>query len=60
MMRHRGRDPRVGRLTATLVAALAKGGVIAIDGKSLNGAYEKGPEELVGDFRANSFHVRPG
>jgi hypothetical protein len=51
--------PAFGRLTATLVAALAKGGVIAIDGKSLNGAYEKGPEELVGDFRANSFHVRP-
>jgi len=28
-------------LTATLVAALAKGAVIAIDGKSLKGAYEK-------------------
>jgi hypothetical protein len=26
-----------GRLTATLVAALAKSGVIAIDGKSLRG-----------------------
>jgi predicted transposase YbfD/YdcC len=35
-------DAAFGRLTATLVAALAKGGVIAIDGKSLNGAYEKG------------------
>jgi predicted transposase YbfD/YdcC len=35
-------DAAFGRLTATLVAALAKGGVIAIDGKSLNSAYEKG------------------
>jgi hypothetical protein len=35
-------DAAFGRLTATLVAVLAKGGVIAIDGKSLNGAYEKG------------------
>jgi predicted transposase YbfD/YdcC len=35
-------DAAFGRLTATLVAALAKGGVIAIDGKSLKGAYEKG------------------
>src|SRR5262249_4419432 len=30
------------RLSATPVAALAKGGVSAIDGKSLKGAYEKG------------------
>src|SRR5215469_11902847 len=35
-------DAAFGRLTGTLVAALAKGGVIAIDGKSLKGAYEKG------------------
>jgi len=35
-------DAAFGRLTATLVAALTKGGVIAIDGKSLKGAYEKG------------------
>jgi hypothetical protein len=35
-------DAAFGRLTAMLVAALAKGGVIAIDGKSLKGAYEKG------------------
>src|SRR5262249_20719249 len=35
-------DTSFGRLTATLVAVLSKGGVIAIDGKSLKGAYEKG------------------
>lgn len=35
-------DAAFGRLTATLVAALTKGGVIAIDGKSLKGAYAKG------------------
>ena len=35
-------DAAFGRLMATLVAALAKGGVIAIDGKSLKGAHEKG------------------
>jgi predicted transposase YbfD/YdcC len=35
-------DAAFGRLTASLVAALAKGGVIAIDGKSLKGAYDKG------------------
>jgi len=35
-------DAAFGALTATLVAALAKGGVIAIDGKSLKGAYDKG------------------
>jgi predicted transposase YbfD/YdcC len=35
-------DAAFGRLTATLVAALAKGGVIAIDGKSLKGAFDKG------------------
>jgi DDE_Tnp_1-associated len=34
-------DAAFGRLTATLVAALAKGGMIAIDDKSLKGAYEK-------------------
>jgi hypothetical protein len=45
-------DAAFGRLTATLVAALAKGDVIAIDGKSLKGAYEKGkkssPLEVIG------------
>jgi predicted transposase YbfD/YdcC len=35
-------DAAFGQLTATLVAALAKGGIIAIDGKSLKGAYDKG------------------
>ena len=35
-------DAAFGSLTATLLAALAKGGVIAIDGKSLKGAYDKG------------------
>src|SRR5215470_14475860 len=39
-------DAAFGRLTATLVAALAKGGVIAIDGKSLKGAFEKGEKSL--------------
>jgi hypothetical protein len=34
-------DAAFGRLSATLVAALAKSGVIAIDGKSLKGAYER-------------------
>jgi hypothetical protein len=37
-------DAAFGKLTATLAAALAKGSVIAIDGKSLNGAYEKGQQ----------------
>jgi predicted transposase YbfD/YdcC len=45
-----------GRLTTTLVAALAKGGVIAIDGKSLKGAYEKGekssPRMMVSAYAA--------
>jgi predicted transposase YbfD/YdcC len=49
-------DAAFGRLTATLVAALAKGGVIAIDGKSLNGAYEKGekssPRMMVSAYAA--------
>ncbi len=35
-------DAAFGTLTATLLAALARGGVIAIDGKSLKGAYDKG------------------
>ena len=35
-------DAAFGSLTARLVAALQKGGVIAIDGKSLKGAYDKG------------------
>ena len=59
-MRHRGRDPRVRAADRNSRRGAGEGGVIAIDGNSLNGASEKGPEELVGDFRANSFHVRPG
>ena len=35
-------DAAFGSLTATLLEALADGGVIAIDGKSLKGAYDKG------------------
>ena len=35
-------DAAFGALTATLLGALAKGGVIAIDGKSLKGAHDKG------------------
>ena len=35
-------DAAFGQINARLVAALAKGGVIAIDGKSLKGAYDKG------------------
>ena len=35
-------DAAFGSLTATLLKALADGGVIAIDGKSLKGAYDKG------------------
>jgi predicted transposase YbfD/YdcC len=35
-------DAAFASLTATLMAALADGGVIAIDGKSLKGAYDKG------------------
>jgi len=35
-------DAAFGSLTATLLKALANGGVIAIDGKSLKGAYDKG------------------
>jgi predicted transposase YbfD/YdcC len=49
-------DAAFGRLTATLAAALAKGGVIAIDGKSLKGAYEKGekssPKLMVSAYAA--------
>jgi predicted transposase YbfD/YdcC len=49
-------DAAFGRLTATLAAALAKGGVIAIDGKSLKGAYEKGekssPKMMVSAYAA--------
>jgi predicted transposase YbfD/YdcC len=49
-------DAAFGRLTATLVAALAKGGVIAIDGKSLKGAYDKGekhkPRMMVSAYAA--------
>src|SRR5262245_54922542 len=35
-------DAAFGTLSATLLKALAEGGVIAIDGKSLKGAYDKG------------------
>ena len=35
-------DEAFGRLTAQLVSALQTGGVIAVDGKSLRGAYDKG------------------
>src|SRR5262249_43252286 len=35
-------DAAFGELTASLLKALADGGVIAIDGKSLKGAYDKG------------------
>jgi len=47
-------DRAFGMLVAKLVAALAKGGVIAIDGKSLKGAYDKGqahaPKMMVSAF----------
>ena len=47
-------DEAFGTLVRGLVAALAKGGVIAIDGKSLKGAYDKGeahaPEMMVSAF----------
>jgi hypothetical protein len=43
-------DAAFGQITARLVAALAKGGVIAIDGKSLKGAYDKG--EMVSAYAA--------
>jgi predicted transposase YbfD/YdcC len=56
MLDPKGLDAAFGRLTATLVAALAKGGVIAIDGKSLKGAYEKGekssPRMMVSAYAA--------
>jgi predicted transposase YbfD/YdcC len=39
-------DAAFGSLTATLMKALAEGGVIAIDGKSLKGAYDKGEEYM--------------
>jgi hypothetical protein len=49
-------DAAFGRLTATLVAALAKGSVVAIDGKSLKGAYDKGekssPRMMVSAYAA--------
>lgn len=35
-------DAAFGALTANLVAALAAGGVISVDGKALRGAYDKG------------------
>lgn len=49
-------DAAFGKLTATLAAALTKGGVIAIDGKSLKGAYDKGkqssPKMMVSAYAA--------
>jgi predicted transposase YbfD/YdcC len=49
-------DAAFGKLTAALVAALAEGGVIAIDGKSLKGAYDKGnrssPKMMVSAYAA--------
>jgi len=49
-------DSAFGSLTATLVEALAKGGVIAVDGKSLKGAYDKGdkhkPRMMVSAYAA--------
>ena len=49
-------DAAFGRITAGLVAALAKGGVVAIDGKSLKGAYDKGekssPRMMVSAYAA--------
>ena len=49
-------DSAFGQITARLVAALAKGGVIAIDGKSLKGAYDKGkksaPKMMVSAYAA--------
>ena len=49
-------DAAFGRLTAALAAALAKGGVIVIDGKSLKGAYDKGekssPRMMVSAYAA--------
>jgi predicted transposase YbfD/YdcC len=49
-------DAAFGKLTATLAAALAKGGVIAIDGKSLKSAYDKGerssPRMMVSAYAA--------
>ena len=35
-------DQALGALISRLVGALAKGGIIAIDGKSLKGAHDKG------------------
>ena len=49
-------DAAFGKLAATLAAALAKGGVIAIDGKSLKGACDKGkkssPRMMVSAYAA--------
>jgi predicted transposase YbfD/YdcC len=56
MVEPKALDAAFGRLTATLTAALAKGGVIAIDGKSLRGVYEKGekssPRMMVSAYAA--------
>jgi len=56
MIDPRSLDAAFGEITARLVAALAKGGVIAIDGKSLKGAYDKGkkssPRMMVSAYAA--------
>ena len=50
-------DAAFGSLTATLLATLADSGVIAIDGKSLKGAYDKGkaymPRMMVTAYATN-------
>lgn len=50
-------DAAFGALTASLLKALAEGGVIAIDGKSLKGAYDKGqsymPRMMISAYAAN-------
>jgi hypothetical protein len=57
-------DAAFGQRTAKLVAALVKGGVLAIDGKSLNGAYEKGekssPRMMVSAYCRPAPHPRRG
>jgi predicted transposase YbfD/YdcC len=49
-------DKAFGSLSQQLVAKLAKGGVIAVDGKALKGAYDKGrassPKMMVSAFAA--------
>jgi DDE family transposase len=49
-------DAAFGQIMARLVAVLAKGGVIAVDGKSLKGAHDKGdkssPRMMVSAYAA--------